>query len=1830
MNTRKNISFHNIKSLSGACLSIVLCCSILITTLLIPVNAQAASGNWTDDSMENGYRLKVTYEESEQNPTANTSKVTATLFLEQDANCALHIGTRTATIKINGVTTNITNIPVINNTGNITTKLGTASTVVEHDNDGSKSISISATFNIRATIAGIYHESLSTSKSIELDDFERSVPHISISGDTPTGTSVNLTATSDVACSEWQYRLDNAYKWYAFGTAGTSNVLALTGLENRKSYTVHIRANSSTNNTLSAEASYRFITARNGGSTSGLAASNVTDNSVNLTWTASAIGSNPPYRVYKNNVLVSSLVNATSYNFRTLDPNTQYTFGVSNRSGANMHSITCITMPRTPTNLSVTEQTGNSVALSWNYSAGGNASNTIFNIYRGNTLVGTSANNEYTDNTYKNTNCAYSVRAVTSVGSSNASNSVSVTHTPLQITLSAENQSTYAVVTPSFSGGVENTVKATKWAFGEHDSQYFAETGTEFYDSFAVFQNGTYTVYAKDQSGNVAIQTVQVSGIMSANALGANEETITDMMVEAPGLPVSIERTYCSIPSGDSRNIFGNGWSFNFAKSTFMTTNADEENIRVVCLPDNTVEYFQFENNAYTGIHTQSVLTANGSALVLTAKDGIKYTYTSGYLTDIEEPNGNTITIALNGSHLPTSITDSANRTFSVTYNADNKIVKIMDPVGRDLDYVYDDNGNLVQTKNYNDAALQNYEYSGGLLSAIKDGRNHTIVEYSYNDRKQLSKRIENEETIRYDYIITNNGETVVNESPEESDSVSTTYSAYGEIIAESDGYMFSYNEDGSISFVYGLDTDRTLQTYTYDSFGNITHIVSTDENGRVAEECTYAITYFSNTDDVEREVETTTQYSYDNDATQPSAEVTTVTDVYDSHGNLLNEQAVDGEDTTVYSYTYNTKGLVLSETEGSKRTDYVYNSYGYPTSVTESEITGTGSNSTSTVISQASYTYNTIGQVLTQTEHGTTTSFVYDVNGNVIKTTQSDGETTLVERVIYDENDQIAQMIGADQYSAAADGLQPNTYGICQSNTYSNANIGERFAYDNDGNVTTYINKANNKTVNVYDSEKRLVKTTTYETADTETDGLTTRYVYDEDGNLIQTVYPHQYNPDDDLLDVENGQNEYDSQSVGDIVEYDGSGNIISSVNSFGEEVTYTYDQNGHLVKTVQDDDVTRYVYDGGDNLLQVVYPDQYVAADDLLDLEATPPVDQYANANVGDRYTYDDVGNVLTYVNRYDQTITNTYDAYGNLTTVSKPYNTVYNFGIDGRVASEAYGNYHRTYTYLDSQNQTTVTDNNGLTTVYQTNGLGQITDYTVQNENENTEKAYSYTYDTNGNILTVSLNGNLQQKYTYDVSNQLVRVDDAVQDVTTRYFYDFTGNIIRVATYDFTTSTGPLYAPNSAVGYRYNSKNQRTGLSYDDNGNLLSHNGYTLGWTGRQLTSAVNEADEYELSFAYNSEGIRTEKTVNGDTIYYEMDENNNVVRQYKLDGRVPYSSFRFDYDSNGSPIGFEYSSNGRIYFSFYYVKNAQGDIVEILDGGGNSVVQYSYNEWGKVLSVTGSRATGIGQSNPLRYRGYYYDRETALYYLQSRYYSPDLMAFISQDDPALSNAQGQPLGSNLYAYCLNNPVNYCDYTGNFVGSLSISASYISLLSGALSSIISGIGTSMAAIKTAIASSVVPAICIAAAGIAVAGIVYTLNKVKSITSYATSTVSSTKSRIKSGGVNPKQLNQYTVYVIVRKNTVDVVYVGMTKRYAARKTAHSKRFTSSKFTMLPVATGLTKTQARALEQTLISAYGIDTLVNLINSISPKKWSTFKQEFQQMQWLIESWKDPE
>ena len=130
--------------------------------------------------------------------------------------------------------------------------------------------------------------------------------------------------------------------------------------------------------------------------------------------------------------------------------------------------------------------------------------------------------------------------------------------------------------------------------------------------------------------------------------------------------------------------------------------------------------------------------------------------------------------------------------------------------------------------------------------------------------------------------------------------------------------------------------------------------------------------------------------------------------------------------------------------------------------------------------------------------------------------------------------------------------------------------------------------------------------------------------------------------------------------------------------------------------------------------------------------------------------------------------------------------------------------------------------------------------------------------------------------------------------------------------------------------------------------------------------------------------------------------------------------------YTYDGNGDLISMNLN-----YVEYYYIRNAQGDIIALSDRNGKIVVNYTYDSWGKLISISGTEKDTVGVKNPYRYRGYRYDVETGLYYLQSRYYNPEWSRFINADTEF--GFMGDLISSNVFIYCKNNPVNMYDLTG-----------------------------------------------------------------------------------------------------------------------------------------------------------------------------------------------------
>ena len=329
----------------------------------------------------------------------------------------------------------------------------------------------------------------------------------------------------------------------------------------------------------------------------------------------------------------------------------------------------------------------------------------------------------------------------------------------------------------------------------------------------------------------------------------------------------------------------------------------------------------------------------------------------------------------------------------------------------------------------------------------------------------------------------------------------------------------------------------------------------------------------------------------------------------------------------------------------------------------------------------------------------------------------------------------------------------------------------------------------------------------------------------------------------------------------------------------------------------------------------------------------------------------------------------------------------------------------------------------------------------------------RSFTYTYDDSGNITKVVTAGTKVPKaatlkeYGYDAQGQLVSEKNSSK-TTFLYAYDTAGNIRSITkdgtvtkSFGYTNASWPDLLTSVTSGSTTKSIQYEGQTRSDDgvvsgdpvSGNpLWYYNGkeYTFTWTkGRQLAKAV--VDGKTVEYTYDMSGVRTSKTVNGTTYNYTT-LSGKVMRQ-----QWGSKSLEFVYDDGNQPFAMIYN-DGSTTTLYYYVLNAQGDVIALLNANGTLAASYNYGAWGNysVHGADGKKttdATFIGHINPLRYRGYYYDRETRLYYLQSRYYDFANCRFINADT-YLSTGQGM-LGHNMFTYCGNNPVNYCDSSGRF---------------------------------------------------------------------------------------------------------------------------------------------------------------------------------------------------
>lgn len=637
-------------------------------------------------------------------------------------------------------------------------------------------------------------------------------------------------------------------------------------------------------------------------------------------------------------------------------------------------------------------------------------------------------------------------------------------------------------------------------------------------------------------------------------------------------------------------------------------------------------------------------------------------------------------------------------------------------------------------------------------------------------------------------------------------------------------------------------------------------------------------------------------------------------------------------------------------------------------------------------------YNANTVyfdGIQLFKEEFGT--SYTYDGNGNLTKVEDLQGQVTTYEyanndltKVIqnnktklsytYDSyhNVKTATTLEGLSYTFSYDGYGNNTAVSVGSGLTATA------VYTSDGNrLQSTTDAAGNTTTYSYNADTNVLEWVKYPK---DTDATKTAYTYDsmyrvasaaattDTGTALTASYTY---TDDLLTKITTGSTEY-TLSYGDFAlrsnikignrtlasyTYASRTHRLTTLDyGNGDKVQYTYDTQGRITKqTYEDGDTVTYKYDNSGALATVTD----------------------SSSGKTTTYYYDLTDRLMKYVESgsgYSHSVGYTYDTLNNLTALvekvgSTTYTTSYAYDEDNRVTSLTTNGITESYTYDSYGRVTTKVTKNGSTTVlteqytYVTTAAGKptgqvLTCRTISSERDVT---YTYSYDSNGNIATVS-DGTHTTRYSYDSANQLTREDNQAAGKSWTYTYDDAGNILSKAEYAYTTGT--LGTAVSTVSYTYGDSSWGdllTGyggktVTSDTAGNMTGDGTWTYTWEhGRELSSMSSGGTTW--SFTYDADGMRTRRT-NGSTTYSYVYNGGSLSRM-----TVGSTTLDFRYDASGTPMTVTYGGT-----TYYYATNLQGDVVAILDGSGTAVVAYTYDAWGNVLTTTGSLASTLGTHNP----------------------------------------------------------------------------------------------------------------------------------------------------------------------------------------------------------------------------------------------------------------------
>ncbi|MFC2130958.1 RHS repeat-associated core domain-containing protein [Bacteroidota bacterium] len=749
---------------------------------------------------------------------------------------------------------------------------------------------------------------------------------------------------------------------------------------------------------------------------------------------------------------------------------------------------------------------------------------------------------------------------------------------------------------------------------------------------------------------------------------------------------------------------------------------------------------------------------------------------------------------------------------------------------------------------------------------------------------------------------------------------------------------------------------------------------------------------------------------------------------------------------------------------------------------------------------------------------------FEYDSNGNLSKFINANADTTnykydeanpydhLLTEILMPEGNIIKNEYSEKKIYSQTFGSVSDTNMITMgynSNTYSYivdeaSNEYEYYYLGGIGNVNKIITPSKEMEFKWDDDNNPTLPTEVIDGM-----GYKTQFTYDEKGNTLSFVKPHGYgwkysfNSLNKITEYSNPKNittYFDYDTKGNLTEietqrgtttisYSSNGTIRSVVDPLDRLTSFSYNSYGNPVAVINNvADTLKYEYDGASritkkidaqgNITQLTYDenDNVTSVTDANNNEVKYEFDKNdklisvedANGNKTS-FKYNAEEKLTEIINPKQEKKIIFYDPISRPITKTQPNGTEIDFQYES-LGIEDIGNVdivkppigsERYFIYSKNNDILGTSDTLNLISFVEYDSLNRITSYFDKDENE-----VSYTYDLNGNILSITYPGDKTVTYEYYDDDLLQSVKDWNNNETSYYYLD-DGSL-----------DSALNANGSTIKYLYDSTGRMLGLinrksdetkinsciySLDKAGNYISveksepfsslNKDYNNILSSFDSANRIDSAGSLELNF--NTNGNMTEKNnsgtisrysydidnqlvqyIAGDTINYSYDyfgnrlSNNNGdnEKKYILDINNPMSNVLMETDSTGQVICYYIYGNGLVSRimadgkTSYYHYDTRGNVIAMTDSSESLTHKYSYDEFGRISQINEA------DYNPFRFVGKFgvmFENDD-LYFMRARYYDPEIRKFI-QEDPVWN--------VNLYTYANNNPLLNIDPTGKF---------------------------------------------------------------------------------------------------------------------------------------------------------------------------------------------------